>query len=120
MIDGESYDSGYDWLSSWEYQEGNAFLPTTFFFDNGQLLTIDDLKSIVQKGQAIPWEDFAAYDERNVGFGLYIMLYSMAKPYYVTIGGIPEETPHRKWTIQFCRYRKQLCYWRWFRPNQSE
>lgn len=92
----------------------------TFFFDNGQLLTIDDLKSIVQKGQAIPWEDFAAYDERNVGFGLYIMLYSMAKPYYVTIGGIPEETPHRKWTIQFCRYRKQLCYGRWFRPNQSE
>lgn len=32
-------------------------------------------------------------DGQNVGFDLYIMLYPMAEPYYVTIGGIPEETP---------------------------
>lgn len=93
VIDGESYDSGYDWLSSWEYQEGNAFLPATFAFHNGPLLTIDELKTIAQKGDAISWEDFSAYEARAIGSGLYIMLYPMAEPYYVTVGGIPQETP---------------------------
>lgn len=93
VIDGESYDSGYDWLSSWEYQEGNAFLPATFAFHNGPLLTIDELKTIAQKGDAISWEDFSAYEVREIGSGLYIMLYPMTEPYYVTVGGIPEETP---------------------------
>lgn len=36
MIDGDSYDSEYDWLSSWEYKEGNTFLPATFDFYNGR------------------------------------------------------------------------------------
>lgn len=93
VIDGESYDSGYDWLSSWEYKEGNAFLPATFAFHNGPLLSIDELKTIAQKGHAISWEDFSAYEVRAIGSGLYIMLYPMAEPYYVTVGGIPEETP---------------------------
>lgn len=93
VIDGESYDSGYDWLSSWEYKKGNSFLPATFSTGDKPLLTIDELKTIAQKGDAISWEDFAAYDGRDVGFGLYIMLYPMEEPYYVTVGGVPEKTP---------------------------
>lgn len=93
VIDGESYDSGYDWLSSWEYKKGNAFLPATFDFNNGSLLTINELKTIAHKGHAISWEDFSVYEGRAVGSGLYIMLYPMAEPYYVKVGGVQEETP---------------------------
>ena len=61
VIDGESYDVGYEWLSSWESKKGNTFLPATFSIGDKPLLTIDELKTIAQKGYAISWEDFAAY-----------------------------------------------------------
>lgn len=92
-IDGIAYAAGYDWLSSWEYSKGNAMLPPTFSFGNGPLLTLDELKTIAQKGDLVSWEDFAPFDGRDVGFGLYIMNYPMEEPYYVMVGGVPGEVP---------------------------
>ncbi|SNS47639.1 Signal transducer regulating beta-lactamase production, contains metallopeptidase domain [Anaerovirgula multivorans] len=93
MIDGDSYDAGYNWLSSWGNVKGNAPLPETFLFGNENFLTLDELKLIAQKGDAISWDDFAPYDGRDVGSGLYIMHYPMEQPYYVRVGGVPGEPP---------------------------
>lgn len=93
MIDGVTYKAEYDWLSSWKYSKGNAMLPSTFSFGNGKLLTLEELKTIAQKGELISWEDFAAFDGRDVGSGLYIMIYPMAEPFYVRVGGVPDELP---------------------------
>lgn len=93
MIDGITYSAEYDWLYSWKYRKGNTYLPSTFSFENGNLLTLDELKNIAQKGDLITWEDFAAFDGYNVGSGLYIMNYPIAEPYYLRIGGVPNETP---------------------------
>lgn len=93
MIDDITYNAEYDWLSSWNYTKGNALLPSTFSFGNGNLLTLNELKTIAQKGELISWEDFAPFDGRDVGFGLYIMNYPMTEPYYLRVGGVPDETP---------------------------
>lgn len=93
MIDGDTYSAEYDWLSSWKYRNGNTHLPSTFSFKNGELLTLDELKIIAQKGDLISWEDFAAFDGYAVGFGSYIMNYPMTEPYYLRIGDVPNETP---------------------------
>jgi len=93
LIDGDSYAAGRRWLSSWDNVKGNAPLPETFLFGTENFLTLDELKLIAQKGDAISWDDFATYHGRDVGSGLYIMHYSMEPPYYVTVGGVPGEPP---------------------------
>lgn len=93
FIDGDSYDAGQHWLSSWGNVKGNAPLPETFLFGNENFLTLDELKLIAQKGDAISWDDFASYHGQDVGSGLYIMRYPMEPPYYVTVGGVPGEPP---------------------------
>lgn len=93
MIDGDSYDAGYTWLSSWGNVKGNAPLPETFLFGNENFLTLNELKLIAQKGDAISWDDFAPYNGQDIGFGLYIMHYPMEPPYFVRVGGVPGEPP---------------------------
>ncbi|BCJ94883.1 hypothetical protein acsn021_24520 [Anaerocolumna cellulosilytica] len=93
FIDGDSYDAGHHWLSSWGNVKGNAPLPETFLFGNEKLLTMDELKLIASKGDAISWDDFAPYNGQDIGFGLYIMHYPMEPPYYVRVGGVPGESP---------------------------
>ncbi|RCX07067.1 BlaR1 peptidase M56, partial [Anaerobacterium chartisolvens] len=93
FIDGDSYDAGHHWLSSWGNVKGNAPLPEPFLFGNENFLTLDELKLIAQKGDAISWDDFASYHGQDVGSGLYIMRYPMEPPYYVMVGGVPGEPP---------------------------
>ncbi|WP_165835576.1 M56 family metallopeptidase [Ruminiclostridium sufflavum] len=93
FIDGDSYAAGRDWLSSWEDVKGNSPLPETFLFGNERFLTLDELKLIAKKGDAVSWDDFALYYGQDIGFGLYIMHYSMEEPYYVRVGGVPGESP---------------------------
>lgn len=56
-------------------------------------LTLDELKVIAKKGEAISWEDFAPYDGQDIGSGLYIMNYPMESPYSVLVGGVPGKKP---------------------------
>ncbi len=93
FIDGDSYAAGNHWLSSWSNVKGNAPLPETFLFGNEKFLTLDELKLIAQKGDAISWNDFAPFHGRDVGSGLYIMNYPIEPPYYVSVGGFPGEPP---------------------------
>ncbi|HHV08720.1 MAG TPA: hypothetical protein GXX75_00380 [Clostridiales bacterium] len=58
-----------------------------------KFLTLDELKLIAQKGDAISWDDFAPYYGQSIGFGLYIMHYPMEQSYYVRVGGVPKEPP---------------------------
>lgn len=93
QIDGDSYNAGYNWLSSWGDVKGNAPLPETALFGYKESLTLDALKQIAEKGEAISWDDFAPYQGQDIGFGLYVMRYPMEQPYYVNVGGVPGETP---------------------------
>lgn len=56
-------------------------------------ITMDELKLIASKGDAISWDDFAPYNGQDIGFGLYIMHYPMEPPYYVRVGGVPGDSP---------------------------
>jgi beta-lactamase regulating signal transducer with metallopeptidase domain len=93
LIDGDSYDAGHSWLSSWGIVKGNSPLPETFLFGNEKFLTLDELKLIAKKGDAVSWDDFAPYHGQSLGSGLYIRSYPMEPPYYVNVGGVPGELP---------------------------
>lgn len=101
IIDGDFYKSGYDWLSSWKYTKGNAFLPDDFDFGNEPPdLTLATLKELNQKRNSLSWEDFSPYKSQEVGSGLYIRRYSIDDRFYLLIGGPnTESTP---WYIRLC------------------
>lgn len=42
-----------------------------------QLLTLNDVCALAQKGNALTWEDFAPYRAEDIGSGLYILRYQM-------------------------------------------
>lgn len=56
-------------------------------------LTLDDVVTLSQKGDALTWSDFERYQGREVGFGLYIMRYEIDELFDVLVGGVPDETP---------------------------
>ena len=56
-------------------------------------LTLDDVVTLSQKGDALSWSDFERYQGREVGFGLYIMRYEIDELFDVLVGGVPDETP---------------------------
>lgn len=96
IIDGDYYDAGYNWLSSWNYP-GNSMLPIEVSDknENGEkMLTIDELKIIAQKGKNITWDDFSKFKGTEIGSGLYIRKYDINEQYYVLIGGTsPNKAP---------------------------
>lgn len=50
-------------------------------------LTLDALKVLSQKGDALTWSDFDAYAYMETGSGLYIRVYAIEPEYEVWIGG---------------------------------
>ena len=56
-------------------------------------LTLDDVVTLSQKGDALTWSDFERYQGREVGSGLYIMRYEIDELFDVLVGGVPDETP---------------------------
>jgi beta-lactamase regulating signal transducer with metallopeptidase domain len=92
IIDGDSYNADYNWLSSWKYTKGNAPLPENFLFENEKpALTLDALRKIVKKDVPLKWEDFSEYRSSDIGSGLYILQYKIDERFYVLIGGPGKE-----------------------------
>ena len=56
-------------------------------------LTLDDVVTLSQKGDALTWSDFERYQGWDVGSGLYIMRYEIDELFDVLVGGVPDETP---------------------------
>ena len=50
-------------------------------------LTLDDVRWLAQKGGALSWDDFDAYQGTDVGSGLYIMQYVIDDLFDVLVGG---------------------------------
>ncbi len=56
-------------------------------------LTMDAVRTLAEKGDALSWEDFADFTGRETGSGLYIMQYDIDDTYAVLVGGVPDEKP---------------------------
>ena len=58
----------------------------------GKRLTLDDVKELSQKGDALSWEDFENYSYVVTGSGLYIRCYEIDEMFslYIGSGGLPE------------------------------
>lgn len=58
--------------------------------DNARFLTLNDVKRLAQKGEALTWEDFDPFTYKETGSGLYIRDYPINGHFYLLIGS---ETP---------------------------
>ena len=57
-------------------------------------LTLNIIKDKVsEKGENLTWEDFDDYESKEIGSGLYILLYEISDTYEFKIGGILNEKP---------------------------
>lgn len=57
-------------------------------------LTLEDVRTLSEKGESLSWEDFELYDSREVGSGLYIRVYPIDETFSVWIGSFtPGEKP---------------------------
>ena len=56
----------------------------------GRTLTLDDVRMLAEKGDALGWEDFALYDFEEVGSGLYIRSYPIDSRYDLLVGATRE------------------------------
>lgn len=50
-------------------------------------LTLEIVSNLLEKGDKMSWEDFQAYDSKDIGSGLYIRLYTIDDKYELSIGG---------------------------------
>ncbi|MGN0618257.1 MAG: M56 family metallopeptidase, partial [Ruminiclostridium sp.] len=61
---------------------------------NGNLLTVEKVKELSQKGSGLDWSDFEGYEGFTCGSGLYIVNYPVyGGEYFVLVGGVPYEKP---------------------------
>lgn len=61
---------------------------------SGDVLTLDIVTALSEKGEALTWSDFEAYESTDVGSGLYILAYDIDETYSLWIGGGSlEKTP---------------------------
>ena len=54
--------------------------------DDG-VLTLDKVKELAKKGDALTWSDFEGYPHKDVGSGLYIWEIDIDDNYYLLVGG---------------------------------
>ncbi len=60
----------------------------------GKRLTLDDVKELSRKGDALSWEDFENYSYLVTGSGLYIRYYEIDEMFSLYIGGgLPDGKP---------------------------
>lgn len=65
---------------------GNSTVTVT---EKKQVLTLEDVITLSDKGTDLTWEDFAAYKGRDIGSGMYICRYDIDKTFYLLVGGSP-------------------------------
>lgn len=63
-------------------------------------LTLARVQELAEKGEELTWTDFAPYEGREIGSGLYIMRYQLEEDYSLVAGGVPGEKPMY---IRLCR-----------------
>lgn len=51
-------------------------------------LTLEIVKGLAKKGEALSWKDFEEYESIEAGSGLYILIYEMDENYNLMIGGL--------------------------------
>lgn len=51
------------------------------------VLTLDRVTELAEKGNDLSWDDFAAYESEEIGSGLYILHYAIDDNFYLLIGG---------------------------------
>ncbi|MBE6658262.1 MAG: M56 family metallopeptidase [Ruminococcaceae bacterium] len=56
-------------------------------FVPSKVLTLDDVRTLSEKGMALTWEDFAGYKSTVTGSGLYIRIYEIDETFELWIGG---------------------------------
>lgn len=56
-------------------------------FVPSKVLTLDDVRTLSEKGMALTWEDFADYKSTVTGSGLYIRIYEIDETFELWIGG---------------------------------
>ena len=75
---------------TWQYLRWiNAELDTLA----NRRLTLDDVRWLAQKGEALTWSDFELYQGTDGGSGLYIMQYVIDDRFEVLVGGTPQNEP---------------------------
>lgn len=55
------------------------------------ILSVEKVMELSQKGNNLSWEDFEKYEGEEVGSGLYILVYEINDEYYLMIGGPDKE-----------------------------
>jgi hypothetical protein len=50
-------------------------------------LTLDTVKQLAKNGDKLSWEDFKIYEGKDIGSGLYIMMYPINDKYKILVGG---------------------------------
>lgn len=63
--------------------------------NSGEKLTLEKVKALAEKGEALSWSDFEQYRDvgENIGSGLYILAYDIDENYYLLIGGGGVQAP---------------------------
>ena len=56
-------------------------------------LTLDKVIELSQKGDDLSWRDFEKYESKEIGSGLYILLYELEEDFYLLIGGLKDQKP---------------------------
>lgn len=64
-------------ISTYEVPEGEGTQP----------LTMEAVKELSLKGDALSWEDFGAYDGYDIGSGLYVLKYDIDDEFVLLTGG---------------------------------
>jgi len=96
MTASETFGGNYVVTNDFDYDRLAEILNSSIAVDNavdGRKLTLDDVITLSQKGDALSWSDFEQYQGREVGSGLYIMRYEIDELFAVLVGGVPAETP---------------------------
>ncbi len=62
--------------------------------EDENILSIEKVIELSQKGNDLSWDDFEKYEGKEVGSGLYILAYEINNEYHLIIGGRDKkETP---------------------------
>lgn len=56
-------------------------------------LTLEIAQELSSKGDNLSRKDFENYESKEIGSGLYILMYAIDDKYAVLIGGVPDEKP---------------------------
>ncbi|MHA6269382.1 hypothetical protein [Streptococcus anginosus] len=55
--------------------------------EDENILSIEKVIELSQKGNDLSWDDFEKYEGKEVGSGLYILAYEINNEYHLIIGG---------------------------------